>query len=136
MFYVIFNKFHKNQEIFKKALENVMANDYNIIARSGTPTEQNDNREVNKMNKFITGSISLWNLFRDASDEIATELKWRIYDTTKHGKLITDDYGRLPGTVMTELDDDEIEAIMTWCVATITTSVYKEPYPVFTEVDY
>ena len=37
---------------------------------------------------------------------------------------------------LTELDEDEIEAILTWNVATITTSVYKEPYPVFTEVDY
>ena len=37
---------------------------------------------------------------------------------------------------LTELDEDEIEAILTWNVATITTSVYKEPYPVFVEVDY
>ena len=37
---------------------------------------------------------------------------------------------------LTELDEDEVEAILTWNVATITTSVYKEPYPVFVEVDY
>ena len=37
---------------------------------------------------------------------------------------------------LTELDEDEVEAILTWNVATITTSIYKEPYPVFTEVDY
>ena len=37
---------------------------------------------------------------------------------------------------LTELDEDEIEAILTWNVATITTSIYKEPYPVFVEVDY
>ena len=37
---------------------------------------------------------------------------------------------------LTELDEDEIEAILTWKVATITTSIYKEPYPVFVEVDY
>ena len=37
---------------------------------------------------------------------------------------------------LTELDQDEIEAIKTWCIATITTSVYKEPYPAFVEVDY
>ena len=37
---------------------------------------------------------------------------------------------------LTELDQDEIEAIKTWCIATITTSVYKEPYPALVEVDY
>lgn len=37
---------------------------------------------------------------------------------------------------LTELDQDEIEALMTWYIATITTSVYTEPYPVFVEVDY
>ena len=37
---------------------------------------------------------------------------------------------------LTELDQDEIEAIKTWYLATITTSVYKEPYPVLVEVDY
>ena len=37
---------------------------------------------------------------------------------------------------LTELDEDEVEAILPWNVATITTSVYKEPYPVFVEVDY
>ena len=37
---------------------------------------------------------------------------------------------------LTELDEDEIEAILTWHVATIATSIYKEPYPVFAEVDY
>ena len=37
---------------------------------------------------------------------------------------------------LTELDDDEVEAILTWNVATITTSIYKEPYPVFVEGDY
>ena len=36
---------------------------------------------------------------------------------------------------LTELDQDEIDEIMAWCVATIATSVYKEPYPVFVEVD-
>lgn len=37
---------------------------------------------------------------------------------------------------LTELDQDEIEAIKTWYLATITTSVYKEPYPVLVEVNY
>ena len=37
---------------------------------------------------------------------------------------------------LTELDEDEVEAILTWNVATITTSIYKEPYPVFVEMDY
>ena len=37
---------------------------------------------------------------------------------------------------LTELNQDEIEAIKTWCIDTITTSVYKEPYPVFVEMDY
>ena len=37
---------------------------------------------------------------------------------------------------LTELDQDEVDEIMTWCVATITTSVYTEPYPAFVEVDY
>ena len=37
---------------------------------------------------------------------------------------------------LTELDEDEVEAILTWNVATITTSVYTEPYPVFVEMDY
>ena len=37
---------------------------------------------------------------------------------------------------LTELDQDEIEAIKTWCIASITTSVYKEPYPALVEVDY
>ena len=36
---------------------------------------------------------------------------------------------------LTELDRDEIDEIMD-NVATITTSVYKEPYPVFVEMDY
>ena len=37
---------------------------------------------------------------------------------------------------LTELDQDEIEAIMTWYIATITTSVYTDPYPALVEVDY
>ena len=37
---------------------------------------------------------------------------------------------------LTELDRDEIEALMTWYIATITTSVYKEPYPALVEVNY
>ena len=37
---------------------------------------------------------------------------------------------------LAELDQDEIEAIKTWYIATITTSVYKEPYPALVEVDY
>ena len=37
---------------------------------------------------------------------------------------------------LTELDQHEVDEIMTWCVATISTSVYKEPYPAFVEVDY
>ena len=37
---------------------------------------------------------------------------------------------------LTELDQDEVDEIMAWCVATITTSVYTEPYPAFVEVDY
>ena len=37
---------------------------------------------------------------------------------------------------LTELNQDELEALMTWYIATITTSIYKEPYPVFVEVDY
>ena len=36
---------------------------------------------------------------------------------------------------LTEVTEAEIEEIMD-NVATITTSVYKEPYPVFVEVDY
>ena len=36
---------------------------------------------------------------------------------------------------LTELTQEEIDEIMD-NVATITTSVYKEPYPVFVEVDY
>ena len=37
---------------------------------------------------------------------------------------------------LTELDQDELEALMTWYIATITTSVHKEPYPALVEVDY
>ena len=37
---------------------------------------------------------------------------------------------------LTELDQDELEALMTWYIATITTSVYKEPYSALVEVDY
>ena len=37
---------------------------------------------------------------------------------------------------LTELDRDELEALMTWYIATITTSVYKEPYSALMEVDY
>lgn len=36
---------------------------------------------------------------------------------------------------LTELEEYEIDEIMD-NIATITTSVYKEPYPVFVEVDY
>ena len=36
---------------------------------------------------------------------------------------------------LTELTDAEVDEIMD-NVATITTSVYKEPYPVFVEMDY
>ena len=36
---------------------------------------------------------------------------------------------------LTELTQEEIDEIMD-NVATITTSVYKEPYPVFVEIDY
>lgn len=37
---------------------------------------------------------------------------------------------------LTELDHDELEAIKTWYIATITTSVYKESYPALVKVDY
>lgn len=36
---------------------------------------------------------------------------------------------------LTELTQDEVDALMD-NIATITTSVYKEPYPVFVELDY
>ena len=36
---------------------------------------------------------------------------------------------------LTELTEEEVDEIMD-NVATITTSVYKEPYPVFVEMDY
>ena len=36
---------------------------------------------------------------------------------------------------LTELTEDEVEELMN-NIATITTSVYKEPYPVFVEMDY
>lgn len=36
---------------------------------------------------------------------------------------------------LTELTQDEVDALMD-NIATITTSVYKEPYPVFVEIDY
>ena len=36
---------------------------------------------------------------------------------------------------LTELTEEDVDEIMD-NVATITTSVYKEPYPVFVEVDY
>ena len=36
---------------------------------------------------------------------------------------------------LTELDEDEIDEIMD-NIATITASVYKEPYPVFVEMNY
>ncbi len=36
---------------------------------------------------------------------------------------------------LTELTKDEVDEIMD-NIATITTSVYKEPYPVFVEMDY
>ena len=38
-------------------------------------------------------------------------------------------------TELTELTQEEIDEIMD-NIATITTSVYKEPYPVFVEMDY
>ena len=37
---------------------------------------------------------------------------------------------------LTELNQDEIEAIKTWCISSITTSVYKEPYPALVGVYY
>ena len=37
---------------------------------------------------------------------------------------------------LTELDQDEFEAIMAWYIDTITTSDYKESYPALLEVDY
>ena len=37
---------------------------------------------------------------------------------------------------LTELDQDELEAIMAWYIDTITTSDYKESYPALLEVDY
>ena len=36
---------------------------------------------------------------------------------------------------LTELTQDEVDALLD-NIATITTSVYKEPYPVFVEIDY
>ena len=36
---------------------------------------------------------------------------------------------------LTELTQDEVDALMD-NIATITTSVYREPYPVFVEIDY
>ena len=36
---------------------------------------------------------------------------------------------------LTELTEDEVDEVMD-NIATITTSVYKEPYPVFVEMDY
>ena len=53
-----------------------------------------------------------------------------------YGKLLVASGRVTDDGELTELDEDEIEAILTWNVATITTSIYKEPYPVFVEVDY
>ena len=36
---------------------------------------------------------------------------------------------------LTELTQDEVDALMD-NISTITTSVYREPYPVFVEIDY
>lgn len=36
---------------------------------------------------------------------------------------------------LTELTEDEVAELMN-NIATITTSIYKEPYPVFVEIDY
>ena len=43
--------------------------------------------------------------------------------------------GRVIDGELTELTQEEVDEIMD-NVATITTSVYKEPYPVFVEMDY
>ena len=47
---------------------------------------------------------SLNDIYLAAFDEIA-DLKWRIYNSSKHNKIITDDYGSLPCGVLPALDD-------------------------------
>lgn len=52
--------------------------------------------------------MQLYNMFQDAPDELVEGILWKIYNTTEHNKLITDDYGQLPSTVMPDLDEADV----------------------------
>lgn len=47
---------------------------------------------------------NLFELFCEAYDEVA-ELAWRRYSANNHGKLITEDYTKLPYPTLKELDN-------------------------------
>lgn len=47
---------------------------------------------------------NLNDIYLTAFDEIAN-LKWRIYNSNDHNKIITDDYGALPCSVLPTLDN-------------------------------
>lgn len=51
--------------------------------------------------------MTLWEQYESAFDEIS-RLKWKIYDADNHGKLIIDDYGKLPSNLLKEIDDADV----------------------------
>lgn len=52
--------------------------------------------------------VKLWDMFAEASDEIVEGIPWRIYNTKQNNKLIVDNYGQLPSTIMLDLDEAEV----------------------------
>ena len=58
-----------------------------------------------------------------------------VGDVSLYGNLLVASGRVTEDGELTELTEDEVAELMN-NIATITTSVYREPYPVFVEVDY
>ena len=48
--------------------------------------------------------MGLYKFFCDVPDETA-DLVWRVYNSNNHGRLITEDYGKLTYPTLKERDD-------------------------------
>lgn len=44
----------------------------------------------------VPENTSLWSLYFIIDDVAAYDYVWRIYDTSNHNRMLTDDYGELP----------------------------------------
>lgn len=56
----------------------------------------------------VPENTSLWSLYFNVDDAVAYDYVWRICNTSKHNRIITDDYGKLSCVESVEIDGYEV----------------------------